>query len=381
MRTSVRILLTLIVFTSTAHAQGALSTSGLGYPTGQISARSEGTGGALADFDALSLVAPAAIAGVGSAALYFQYSPEFRRVSDGTNTAKTTTARFPLVSGVLPVGQRWTMGLSSSTFLDRSYETSLTRKQSVGDPTNPADSISVIERAKVLGAINDIRLSAAWAGSNVFRIGVGGHIFSGSNRVTLSEIFPDSSRFISPSQADRISFAGFAASAGIEYHPSRVIGFALAARKGGDLTAEAGDTVLGKGKIPDHYSASVTYDGITGATFAARVAHDAWSSLSDLSSTHIQAFDGWDTSVGGELSGPRILQRIVVLRAGARFRTLPFASNGEKVSEKSFTAGLGVPLTRDRAAFDFALQRAARSTPGTIKETGYILSFGLRVSP
>jgi hypothetical protein len=42
---------------------------------------------------------------------------------------------------------------------------------------------------------------------------------------------------------------------------------------------------------------------------------------------------------------------------------------------------LGVPLTRDRAAFDFALQRAARSTPGTIKETGYILSFGLRVSP
>lgn len=381
MRTSIRVLLALTVVTSTAHAQGALSTSGLGYPTGQLSARSEGAGGALADFDALSLVAPAAIAGVGSAALFFQYSPEFRRVSDGANTARTTTARFPLVSGVLPVGQRWTMGLSSSTFLDRSYETSLTRKQSVGDPTNPADSISVIERAKVLGAINDIRLSAAWAGSTVFRIGVGGHVFSGSNRVTLSEIFPDSTRFISPSQADRISFAGFAASAGIEYHPSHVIGVALAARKGGDLTAEAGNTVLGKGKIPDHYSASVTYDGITGATFAARVAHDAWSSLSNLSSTHIQAFDGWDTSVGGELSGPRLLQRIIVVRAGARFRTLPFASNGEKVSERSFTAGLGVPLTRDRAAFDFALQRAARSTPGTIRETGYILSFGLRVSP
>ena len=381
MRTSIRVVLALTVVTSTAHAQGALSTSGLGYPTGQISARSEGAGGSLADFDALSLVAPAAIAGVGSAALFFQYSPEFRRVSDGTNTARTTTARFPLVSGVLPVGQRWTMGLSSSTFLDRSYETSLTRKQSVGDPANPADSISVIERSKVLGAINDIRLSAAWAGSNVFRIGFGGHVFSGSNRVTLSEIFPDSSRFISPSQADRISFAGFAASAGIEIHPSHVIAFALAARKGGDLTAESGDTVLGKGKIPDHYSASLSYDGITGATFAVRVAHDAWSSLSDLSSTHIQAFDGWDTSVGGELSGPRILQRIVILRAGARFRTLPFASNGEKVSEKSFTGGLGVPLTRDRAAFDFALQRAARSTSSNIKETGYILSFGLRVSP
>jgi hypothetical protein len=381
MRTTIRVLLAATAITTSAHAQGALSTSGLGYPTGQLSARSEGAGGALADFDALSLVNPATIAGVGSAALFFQYSPEFRRVNDGTNTAKTTTARFPLVAGILPIGQRWAMGLSSSTFLDRSYQTSLVRTQSVGDPNNPADSIEVTERTKVLGAINDIRLTAAWASSPAFRIGVGGHVFSGSNRVTLSEIFPDSSRFITTSQLDRISFAGFAASAGIEFHPSHAIGFAVAARKGGDLTAEAGDTVLGKGKIPDHYSASVTYDGITGASFAARVAHDAWSSLSDLSSTHIQAFDGWDTSVGGELTGPRLFQRIIVVRAGARFRTLPFASNGEKVSEKSFTAGLGVPLTRDRAALDFALQRAARSTPGTIKETGYILSFGLRVSP
>jgi hypothetical protein len=329
----------------------------------------------------LSLVAPSSIAGVGSAALFFQYSPEFRRVSDGGNTAKTTTARFPLVSGVLPMGQRWTMGLSSSTFLDRSYETSLVRTQSVGDPTNPADSIPVTERTKVLGAINDVRLSAAWAGSPAFRIGAGAHVFSGSNRVTLSEIFPDSARFIGTTQTDRISFSGFAASLGVEFHPSRAIGFALAGRKGGDLTAMANDTLLGRGKIPDHYSASVTFDGITGATIAARVAHDSWSSLSDLSSTHIQAFDGWDSSVGAELTGPRLFQRIIIVRAGARFRTLPFASNGEKVSERSFTAGFGVPLTRDRAAFDFSLQRAARSAVGSTKETGYILSFGLRVSP
>ena len=40
----------------------------------EISGRSEGAGGALADFDALSLVNPATIAGVGSAALFFQYS-------------------------------------------------------------------------------------------------------------------------------------------------------------------------------------------------------------------------------------------------------------------------------------------------------------------
>jgi len=276
------------------------------------------------------------------------------------------------------MGQAWTLGLSSSTFLDRSSETSLIRRINVGPIT---DSVDVTERNKVLGAINDVRLALAWAVTPAFRVGVGGHVFSGSNRVTVSQIFPDSGKYISTTDAGRLSYAGFAGSLGIEYHPSRVIGFALSGRKGGDLRAESGDTAIGSGHIPDHYSASVTYDGLTGATFSARVAHDAWSSLSSLSSTNIQAFDGWDSSVGGEVSGPRLMQRIITLRAGARFRTLPFGFNGQKVSETSLMAGFGAPLTRDRASFDFTLQRANRTAGSDVKERGFILSFGLRVSP
>jgi hypothetical protein len=379
MRISISAVSAAILISGTAHAQGALSTGGLGYPTGQMSARAEGAGGSLADFDALSLVSPSSIGGVGASALFLQYSPEFRTVTSGSSTAKTTTARFPLVTGVLPMGQQWTLGLSSATFLDRSYQTSLQRREVVGAPT---DTVDFTEQNKVLGAINDVRLALAWAKSPALRLGVGAHVFTGSNRVTVSQIFPDSAKFVSTSQTDRLSFAGFAASAGLEFHPSRNIGFALAGRKGGDLRAEVGDTAVGKGRIPDHYSASVMYDGITGATISARTAHDSWSSLSTLSSSGIKAFDGWDSSVGAEVTGPRLMNRIVILRAGVRVRTLPFAYNGEKVSETSITAGLGAPLARDRASFDFALQHAARSvTGGSIKETGYILSFGLRVTP
>ena len=235
----------------------------------------------------------------------------------------------------------------------------------------------------------------AWSNSPIFRIGVGGHVLTGSNRITFSRLFPDSAKYISTSQAGRISYAGFAASLGIEYHPSRTIGFAISGRKGGDLRAESGDTLLGSARIPDHYSASVTYEGISGATISARVAHDAWSSLRSLSSSGIQAFDAWDTGFGVEASGPRIMQRIITVRAGARFRTLPFGypgpctlptlpgascTNSEKVSENSFAAGLGIPLTRDRASLDLSVQRAARSA-ADVKERGFILSFGLRVSP
>ena len=71
----------------------------------------------------------------------------------------------------------------------------------------------------------------------------------------------------------------------------------------------------------------------------------------------------------------------LTLRAGGRFRTLPFGFNGEKVSEKSFMAGFGAPLARNRASLDFSIQRANRTTAGDVDERGIILSFGLRVSP
>jgi hypothetical protein len=139
--------------------------------------------------------------------------------------------------------------------------------------------------------------------------------------------------------------------------------------------------LVGTGHIPDHYSGSVSYSGISGATIAVRAAHDSWSSLSSLSSTGIQAFDGWDLSAGAEAAGPRLLQRVIFLRAGARHRTLPFGFNGQQVSETSLMAGLGVPLARDRAGLDFTFQRAARSADASVKETAYIFSFGLRVTP
>jgi hypothetical protein len=379
MRTLIVASLAMVLLASRADAQGALSTQGLGYPTGQMSARAEGTGGAVADFDPLSLVSPVSIAGVGTSALFFQYSPEFRSVTAGSSKANTSTARFPLVAGILPMGQDWTFGFSSSTFLDRSSETSLVRRLHVGGPT---DSVDATELNKVLGAIDDVRLALGWAGSQKFHVGVGAHIFSGSNRITLQQIFPDTSgMFTSTSQVGRISYAGFAASLGMEFHPSRVIGIAISGRKGGDLRAQSGDTAIGSARLPDHYSASMSFDGITGATISARVAHDAWSSLNSLASSSIQGFDAWDYSVGAEATGPRVIQRIITVRAGARSRTLPFGFNGQKVSETSFMAGLGVPLARDRASLDFTLQRAARSAAGDIKERGIILSFGLRVSP
>lgn len=363
---------------SYAWAQGALSLQGLGYPAGGASARAAAAGTGVADFDPSSVTNPTSIAGAGLPMVYFQYAPEFRRVTTPGGSARTTTARFPQALGVLPMGQSWTLALSSSTFLDRSLETSLTRKQVVGGPT---DTVVVTERNRVLGAINDMRLALAWSKTQALRIGLGGHVFSGSNRISFARLYPDSSQYISSAQSERISYAGFAASVGLEYRPSRVIGFALTARKGGDLRAQSGDTAIGSARLPDHYSGSITYEGLAGTIISARVARDSWSTLSALSSTGLKAFDGWDGGVGIEASGPRFIQRIITVRAGGRYRTLPFGFQGNRVSEKSLAAGLGIPLTRDRSAIDFSFQRATRDAGADVKERAFILSIGLRVSP
>lgn len=369
--------LAFLTAASTVAAQGALTTQGLGFPPGQMSARAEGSGGSSADFDPLSAISPASIAGSGIASLFLQYSPEFRRVTAGDASATTTTARFPLFGAIIPAGESWTIGLGASTFLDRSFETSAQRRDRIGDML---DSVDVTERLRVLGAINDLRLVLARATGSKFRIGVGGHVFTGSNRVRLGEFYPDSAGLISNSQESVVSFFGFAGSIGLQFHPSRTVGFSLSARKGAELRANSGDTAVATANIPDRVSAGIMFDGITGATLSARVSRETWSSLAGLLSDR-EAADTWDASVGAEVSGPRVMQRIVMLRAGARYRTLPFNYNGAEVKETAFSAGFGAPLTRNRATFDFALQRAMRTTGGDVKERGYILSFGLRVSP
>ena len=358
-------------------AQGALSVQGLGFAPGQISTRAEGSGGSTADFDPLTPINPAALAAVGTTSLFLQYAPEFRRVTAGSSSATTTTARFPMFGAVVPMGGTWTAGFGSSTFLDRSFETRSERQEVIGAP---GDVVTVTERLRVLGAINDLRLGLSWAGNPKIRIGAAGHLFTGRNRMTLDEIFSDSVRNNSSSQSSLVAYTGFAGSIGFAFYPSRVIGFALSARKGGELTARSGDTALASANVPDRISAGVTYDGITGATLSARVSHERWSSLAGLAGS-ANAFDGWDVSVGAEASGPRIMQRVVTLRAGGRRRSLPFGLSGEEVSETAFMAGFGIPLTRNRATFDFSAQRAMRSVAGDIEERGIILGFGLRVSP
>lgn len=362
-------------------AQGTLSTQGFGYPPGQFSTRVLATGGGLTEFDFDTPVNPAAIALSGEPRLYLQYEPEFRKLTNGSATSSTTTSRFPVISVLVPAGTHATLGLSVSTFLDRSSTTNTTRILDVAGVTATSTEIN-----RVVGSINDVRLALGWTTSPKFQLGLGGHVYTGENRDLFSQTFPDSLKFSSITQNTTLGFTGYAVSAGMVIRPSRVIGIGLSALKGATISAHARDTLVSQANIPDRISAGISYEGIPGSSVSAHVSRQTWSKLNGLAGPlGSAAADAWDSGVGVEAVGPRLSDRQTILRLGARYRTLPYEAGGQKVKELSFGGGIGAQFFRNSAAFDLTLERALRSSDAAslsgLRERAFIFSFGLRVRP
>lgn len=359
-----------------AHAQGSLSLQGFGYPPGELSTRALGTGGSFGDIDPRSPINPAALGIRPAAQIYAQYDPEFRRVTTNGVSSSTTTARLPNVGGVLPLNGQFVIGFSASTLLDRTWETSLSRTQVLA-----VDTVSSNERFKSNGAITDVRFALAYSPVSRIHLGVAFHTFPGSMQLTSNELFPDSTQYQSITQISEVSFAGNALSAGIEIEPVSTLSIALSGRKGGTAKMFANDSLLTRATIPNRYSGSIAFSGIPGTTVAVRAQHERWSQLNSLSTVGTKAVDANDISAGVESSGPRLGGFPLLLRIGARQRTLPFELGTSSITERSFGAGIGVPIAFDRVTFDIAALHIDRTGVAGVTERAYSLSFGLQVHP
>lgn len=369
------------VSSASVSAQGTLSTQGFGYPPGQFSTRSLATGGAISEFDFDSPVNPASIGLAGEPRLFLQYEPELRRVTTGSASSKTTTSRFPVISALVPAGTHATIGVSVSTYLDRSSGTQVTRTLDVAGVLATSTETNRVE-----GSLNDLRLAVGYAPNQKVQFGLGGHVFTGRNRDSFLQTFPDTLKFSSISQTTSLDFTGFGVSAGLLFKPSRIFGIGVSGLKGARISTHVGDTLVSEANIPDRISAGVSYEGIPGSSISARVSREIWSKLNGLSgSTGSKAADGWDSGIGVEALGPNISARQTILRLGARYRTLPYEAANQQVKELAFTGGIGAQFFRNRAAFDFGLEYASRKSDAaalsSVKENAYIFSFGLRVRP
>ena len=361
---------------ATALAQGSLSTQGFGYPPGELSTRARSTGGAAADFDALSAPNPAALGYAGPNALYLQYEPELRSVRLGGADNGTTTLRFPLFGALFRAGERVNLGVTASTFLDRTWAT-----RDTGTRIIAGQPILSTQTFRADGAMTDLRLGGAYVVRPWLVTGLALHAITGHNRATVQVTFSDSSTqgFRQDSTFD---FSGSAASGGVVLRAGRWASLAVSGRKGGRLTARSSDKIVSRADVPDRYGVSLRSDALPGASVFARADWVKWSALNGLGSDEASARDGWDAGVGAELVATRAGEDQAVFRAGARFRTLPFEINGETVREASLAGGAGLPLARGRVLADVGIERAARRSSGlSVRERAWLVSIGLTVRP
>jgi hypothetical protein len=357
-------------------AQGTLSTQGFGYPTGQLSTRSLGTGGALSEIDPLSVTNPAVLGYFGGSALYFQAEPEYRTLHIGSASERSSIARYPLVAASIPITPSVMLGLSASNLLDRSFQTLSRGLQKIGDST-----LATTNTFTSNGAIGDLRLGLAWAARDWLRLGVSAHAISGDNRVSNTQVFDDSTRFARLVDTATVGYTGKAITAGFELLAGKDWSLAGSYRKGGALSLKRGDTTIANAHVPGRVAISAAYLGIRGTTIAVRTAKDSWSSMQSLGTSNLHITDAWDTSVGADVLGPRFGERSLQLRAGARWRTLPFGLATSSVSEKSYSLGAGTLFARGHAALDIAGIRATRQGGANMSETAWTLSVGVTVRP
>jgi hypothetical protein len=370
---------TVLAVPAFARAQGTLSTQGFGYPTSGMSTRSLGAGGAITEFDPLSATNPAAIPSIGGGALYVQMEPEFRKLDVGAGTQNNRIARHPLATVAFPFRANVMAALTLSNMLDRSFETNERRVETVG-----SEALQTTNFFKSDGAVGDVRLAVAWTPRSWIRVGVGGHAITGDNRLRSTQQFDDSARFAAIVDTTTITYVGTAVSAGATLFIRNAVGLAASFRKGGTMTVKHGDTTLSKANVPDRMSFSLAYIGIRGTTIAARTSKETWTDMQGLGSPTMPINDGWDTSVGADVLGPRFGQRAIQVRAGARWRTLPFGLATSEIREKSASFGLGTLFARGRIAVDATVIRALRdpvSSALELRESAWTVSTGLTIRP
>jgi hypothetical protein len=363
-------------------AQGTIGGQGFGYPAGQFSARAMGTGGALGPFDQISPVNPAAIASTSLAEaqlrparmLFAHLEPEFRSTENGAFSSSTRLSRFPLAGAVSRLGRRGTIGLTFSTYLDRTWETSSTSPQSIN-----GDDVDITTRYASEGSVSDLRAAMAWLIGSHLQAGIGYHAYTGENRLAIGWDFPDSTPFGDVSQQLRLTYSGRGASAGAIYNVPSQGAVSVYGRWGGGVKLRANDTVVATADMPNHVGVALKYTGLRGSTFAAGWESVEWSAMESLGSADLRVRDTRRISFGLETTGPgNGKTSATFLRLGAYQRTLPFDALGSETKETAFSIGTGLAFTRSN--FDLALIRANRSA-GAGRERAWLLSLGIAITP
>jgi hypothetical protein len=381
MRRALLLALGTAAWTSPALAQGsAFALRGLGWAGRPVTARTAGVAGAFAAFDPAMGMNPAAMGRWRSVGGWAVGAPTRRSFDGPLGTATNETVRFPLIGFAAPTPYRVVVGLTISDYLDRSYALALR------DTTNiRGQDETYTDAARSVGGVTDIRLGASYRAAPRFMLGAGLHFYTGSTRLSTQRVF-DNSNFLSVLITSNTDFRAIGASFGALAQPLRRLELGASVKLTGNLRssnstgATAGATAWTP--MPLEAGGGLRLELVPGVLLAGTAQWAGWSRADSAlrAGGGDGARDTWSLGVGAEAQGVKLIRLRTPLRAGYRWRQLPFLSLGQNVDEEAWSAGFGFQFASDRAAVDVAYEDGSR-TAGPTKETFTTVFVGITIRP
>jgi hypothetical protein len=351
---------------------------GLGLPGQGLSARAMGSAGSFALFDAESGVNPAAIGQLSDLTAVFTALQDYRSVDNPAGESSGRDTRFPLimVAGPAP-GTRFSFAFNYSNYAVRDFglatvDTILLR----------GAEVEVFDTLASRGGIGDIRFTAAYRPGGRTLVGAAFHALTGSNRMTFNRTFGDET-YAPVSQRAELSYAGIGASAGIVQQLGGNLLVAAYGRLDTRARVERDSAAAYDVQLPSTFGAAVLWRPRSRVELAVQGMVSTWGVAHDdlVEQGGTGADDTYDLSGGLQYVTEPSQPTRWPLRAGVRYRTLPFPIvPGEQPGELTAALGTGRRFAADRGGIDVALQRVWRSA-GDYSEGAWLIGVSVSVRP
>lgn len=352
---------------------------GLGLPMRPISVRSTGTGGAFGLFDSESSFNPASIGLVSFTTASFQTLQSWRRSVSPAGTATARDNRYPGVFVAGPIGGTpLAISLSASGYTDRNF--SIASRDTLILRDVPVETIDTL---RSLGGVSDLRAGIAWRGSRSLQVGLGIHLLTGSNRISSSRRFSDTT-YAGATEEATVSYLGVGVSAGVMARLGRAVTLAGMVRADDKVRVERDSLRVGTTKLPVTVAGGARVQLGDQLQIAGSATYRSWSAADEdiVAQGGVGSVNTTEFNFGLEYVRDPRRPNNLPLRLGFYHARLPFPlTRGQNISETGISIGTSKRFVADRAGFDFALGQVWRKGGAGFTERATQLTVGISVRP
>jgi hypothetical protein len=341
-------------------AQSLFANRGLGLVAEPVDARGAGMGGVTLGLPRgeISWSNPADMAGLPAPGLRAVFQLDNFSADVGARSLSGSTARFPLIIGGFPVGERWVFSAGYGGFVDQNWAIEQPDTLVFG-----GDTTFVLDRFTSEGGIARLRLGAGYSVTPTLSLGAGFDVFTGLSQREFGRGVNGNPPACCTAEW---SYSGYGGTTGLAWSPSEALNLSAAASFGGTLEArDTADVLGGSFSIPTMLRAGASARVAGNTLVAASAEWAGWGALDGELSTVGGAQDSWSMAGGLEWEGAQFRTRPIPVRLGVRYAALPFSWSRPSLevafpTERALTGGLGLVLAGGAARSDLSFEVGRR---------------------